>query len=356
MLPRTLFISLTLLFHSSFLYAGNWMSRLPDDAYVAALSIPGAHDAATGYGFSAWLGVFGNRYARTQDLDIAQQWHIGIRAFDLRPAVYKHYMNANHGIMPTRMRFDKVLQLLCDSLRTNPSEFIIIHLLHAADGDKVKNAYNARIQQLLHEERFKGCFINFKNDLKVRDMRGKILIISRNRYADTPIGGFFNLWTGTINWQRQTAGLITGDGNTSGKYCVQDFSSTHHEGGVKHKVQAINQMLDFSTRMKYTDPQEIRWVFNFASAYSKVESIFGRKISLSKGYRDNATYTHKAFLDYLATHPAGPTGIILMDFVGVDSSNGYSIQGGKLVDAIINNNFRYLKKVRLTVRHEEIVQ
>lgn len=343
MLLRTLVLLITLLLHSSFLYAENWMSRLPDDAYVAALSIPGAHDAATGYGFKGLLGIFGNRYARTQDLDISQQWHIGIRAFDLRPAVYQHYINANHGIMPTKMRFDKILQLLCDSLQANPSEFIIIHLLHASDGDKVKNAYNTRIQELLREDQLKRFLINFKHDLQVRDIRGKILIISRNHYADTPIGGFFNNWTGSINWHRQTAGSITGPHHATGKLHVQDFSATHHEGGVKQKIQAITQMLDSSTHMNPSDPQSLAWVFNFGSAYSKVQNIFGREISLSNGYRDNASHTHKAFLNYLHTHPAGPTGIILMDFAGVDRSNEYDTHGAALVQAIIHNNFQYLR-------------
>ena len=341
---KSFILIVVIFFNVITLHAGNWMSRLPDDAYVATLSIPGAHDAATGYGFSGLIGIFGNRYARTQDIDIAQQWHIGIRAFDLRPSVYKNYINTNHGIMPTKMRFDKALQLLCDSLKANPSEFVIIHLLHAADGDKVKDAYNTRIQALLRQDKFKRFLVNYKHDLKVSDMRGKILIISRNHYSNTPIGGVFNNWTGSLNWHRQTAGTITGIQNATGRLYVQDYSATHHTGGVNLKVNAIKQMLDSSTHMNLTDSKSLVWVFNFASAYSKVESIFGRKISLSNGYRDNATHTHKAILDYLQNHPAGPTGIILMDFVGVDHSNGYHTRGAELVQAIINNNFLYLKK------------
>ena len=33
-------------------FADDWMSRLDDGAYLTQLSIPGAHDAATGSGFS----------------------------------------------------------------------------------------------------------------------------------------------------------------------------------------------------------------------------------------------------------------------------------------------------------------
>ena len=339
-MKKILFVCILLVWHVSALLAENWMSRLPDDAYVATLSIPGAHDAATGYGFSGFIGMFGNRYARTQDLDISQQWHIGVRAFDLRPSVYKNHIHIHHGIMPTKVRFDQVLQLLCDSLKKSPSEFIIIHMLHAADGDKVKDAYNTRILQLLQQDRFSCFLINFRPDLQVRDMRGKILILSRDHYSDNPIGGIFTGWTGSLNWQRQTAGTIIGPQGAKGKLHVQDFSSTYSPGAVTLKVNALTKMLDHSTCMHPSTPSDLVWTFNFASAYSKVETLFGREISLSNGYRDNATHTHQALLNYLATHPASPTGIILMDFAGTDHSNGYHTRGAELVQAIICNNFR----------------
>ena len=339
-MKKILFVCILLVWHVSALLAENWMSRLPDDAYVATLSIPGTHDAATGYGFSGFIGMFGNRYARTQDLDISQQWHIGVRAFDLRPSVYKNHIHIHHGIMPTKVRFDQVLQLLCDSLKKSPSEFIIIHMLHAADGDKVKDAYNTRIQQLLRQDRFSRFLINFRPDLQVRDMRGKILILSRDHYSDTPIGGIFTGWTGSLNWQRQTAGTIIGPQGAKGRLHVQDFSSTYSLGAITLKVNALTKMLDVSTRMHHSTPSDLVWTFNFASAYSKVETLFGREISLSNGYRDNATHTHQALLDYFATRPAGPTGIILMDFAGTDHSNGYHTRGAELVQAIIRNNFR----------------
>ena len=44
---------------AAFIHAENWMSRLPDDAYVAVLSIPGTHEAATGSGWSAGMEDMG---------------------------------------------------------------------------------------------------------------------------------------------------------------------------------------------------------------------------------------------------------------------------------------------------------
>lgn len=67
-------------------------------------------------------------------------------------------------------------------------------------------------------------------------------------------------------------------------------------------------------------------------------------ISTADGYRDNAAHTNATIIDYLDTHEAGPTGIILMDYAGVDESNGYQTRGKELVEKIIANNFKYLKK------------
>ncbi len=340
---KTIFTLLSLMSLATAATADNWMKRLPDDTYVAMLSIPGAHDAATGCGWDGGLGELADRYARTQDIDIAQQWHIGVRAFDLRPCVYADYMNLNHGLMPTTMHMEHALQLLCDSLRRNPSEFAIVHMLHAADGDQVDNAYNERIQQLLSDEAYSDCLIDFAPDLTVGQMRGHLLVISRDRYADSPTtGGFFDAWTGEINWSRQLAARILGKGKATARLCVQDFSDTHREGDVERKVQAIRRMLDFTTKRATNGISDIRWAFNLASAYSKVESLFGNDISLSDGYRDNAVHTHAAILDYLRESTGGPAGVILMDYVGVDKSGDYQVRGRELVDSLIAFNFKYI--------------
>ena len=140
--------------------AENWMKQLPDEAYVAMVSIPGAHDAATGCGWADGWADLGDQLARTQDLDLSQMWQLGVRAFDLRPCVYEDYMNINHGMVPTAMTFERALQTLCDSLRANPSEFIVVHLLHEQDGDQVSDVYNARIQQLLRKDDL-SCYPSF---------------------------------------------------------------------------------------------------------------------------------------------------------------------------------------------------
>ena len=336
------------------LQADNWMKRLPDNAYISTLSIPGSHDSGTGNGFpsvtSSIYGPFGDKYARTQEISLQEQWNLGIRAFDLRPAVMDSYINVNHGVMPTKLHFDTALYTLRDLIRENPSEFAVIHLLHAAEGDEKKDVYEERLLELLGRDDLKDFFVPFKSDLTVKDMRGKILLLSRDAYADTPVGGFLQNWSGSEEWYWETRGQIAGPANAKATLYMQDYSETYQDGALDVKVAAIRKMLDFSTTHATKTASDIVWVYNFASAYSKrsrlyIPFVVDEQISSSDGYRDNAAHTHAAILDYLADpgHKAGPTGIILMDYAGTDWSNGYNTRGMELLNALIDNNFRYLQ-------------
>ena len=331
--------------------AENWQYRLPDKTFVANVSIPGAHDAATGSGWGSGLGMFGDSYARTQDLTIAQLWNCGVRAFDLRPCLYDGYMNLNHGMVPTAIRFEDTMLQLRDFLVQNPTEFIIIHLLHETDGDQVSDSYNDRIVAFLQSDAIKDYLIDFKRNLTVGEMRGKILVLSRDKYASKPIGGFLLNWkVDNVNWTDQTGGKIQGAKSTlQAALYMQDYSDTHNEGGVQTKLDAIKKMLDFSTKHNAYIASSIHWYFNFASGYSKVGSILGTTVSLSDGYRDNASNTNAFIVNYLKENAAGPTGIIMMDYAGVDKSNGYNVCGAQLVQALIDNNFGYIEDVPVSV-------
>lgn len=336
------------------LYADNWMHRLPDNAYVSTISIPGTHDSGTGNGFpgvtTSIYGPFGDKYARTQDKNLEAQWDLGIRAFDFRPAIQDGYINVNHGIMPTKLRFDNALYFLRDKLIENPSEFVVIHLLHASAGNDNASNYGQRLLELFNRNDLKDFLVDFKSTLTVREMRGKILLLSRNEYADKPVGGFFRNWTGQIDWDAQSQGQIVGASGATAKLYMQDYAETYKGGELERKVAAVRQMLDFSTKHKTTSASDIVWVYNFASAYSKVSRLYipliiDQDISSSDGYRDNAAHTNAAIIDFLAdeANTPGPTGIVLLDYVGVQSSNGYNTRGQEVVDAIIANNFRYLQ-------------
>ena len=323
--------------------ADNWMNRLPDEAYVAAISIPGAHDAATGSGWEAGYADLGDAFARTQELTLAEMWSAGIRAYDLRPCTRDGYLTINHGIIPTAMRFDTALRLLCDSLAANPSEFVIIHLLHESDGDQVDGSYNQLLLNVLNYDGLASFLVDFRRDLTVADVRGKMLILSRDAYASKPVGAFIRNWSHSADWSAMTRGQLTGASSTaSATLYMQDYYETFAEGAMDTKIAAMTRLLHFSTTHATTSASSIRWVMNFASAYSLTTSLFGYTVSISDGYRDNASQTHRAMIDFLASNNAGPTGIVFMDYAGIDHSGDYITLGAQLTDAIIANNFGYL--------------
>lgn len=306
----------------------NWMSELPDDAYVAQLSIPGTHDSATGNGTDV------DFLARTQEIPLDQQLEIGIRAFDFRPKVNGSTLNAQHGVVNCKITFDDAMKnVIGKFLSDNPDEFIVLHLLYASGYDKDKDKYAELLKALFESDELKDKVIAFRRDLTVGEMRGKILVLSRDRYADEPFfGGFFESWSEEFNNLSNRSRIIgaSGDDMNSSKLFVQDRANTN--GNRDEKAGFMTNLLDFTTRHTINgDPANIVWAFNFLSSYDKS--------STSSSYKSNATIFNQKFVDYVTAdgYIPGPTGFVMMDWVGIDATNGNAS-----VKAVIDNNFRYI--------------
>ena len=340
-----LFSLVTLLVAGECVKAENWMNRLPDDTYVSVVSIPGSHDSATGCGWAEGNEWMGETFAQTQDLDLGAQWAVGVRSFDLRPCKHKDgHLHINHGLVATNKRFDEAMCQLRDSLIANPSEFIIVHVMHETDaysnGGEPEGNWGNMMLEVFNRDDLKDFFIGFKRSLKVADVRGKMLVLSRDTYTSgNPVGGMIKGWTHSVDWNRQTQGKIEGPNSATGSLYMQDFYNPVNEGEMEIKIEAIKKMLDYSTTMPLNKLSGLRWIVNSASGYSK--TMFG--FPSSDGYRDHAVQTNQTVLDYLATHEAGPLGELMMDYVGVDKSGDYDVKGLELVRAVIENNFKYLK-------------
>lgn len=323
--------------------AEDWMGNIPDNTYVAALSIPGTHDTATANGWTTGSSILlASKYSETQSINFEAQWNLGIRAFDFRPKVDGSNLRCCHGKHETKLMFNDAMNSLADWLDKHPTEFAVIHLLYADGYDSDKDKYNTNLQNLMASDKLKDKIVDYRRDLTVGEMRGKILLLSRDEYNTAPMGGFLKNWCGYIDWNAQSNGWIAGAGSdefSTGALYMQDLADTHEDGKKEEKVAAIRRMLDYSTTHYSTDPRQQVWMMNFASAYSKITTLAGNEISLSEGYKDNAITTNKAILDYLndGSKIAGPTGIILMDYVGIDETSG-----NEVVKAIIDQNAKYL--------------
>lgn len=307
----------------------NWMSRLDDSAYVHQVSIPGTHDAGTGNGTAL------DAFARTQDLTIEEQFDAGVRAFDLRPSVKDGALQIYHGSIRTKISFDQALSALCSRLDDNPTEFAIVIMRHEDDheSDAEMQQWNALIRQTLNDNRYAERFVEFHEALTVGKARGKILILSRDRYADRPVGGFIDGWTHSADLSDQSRPTVIGGNSTSPtQIYVQDFYEVRDEMDLK--LSSLLTLLDLSTAFNKTVFHT--WVINHTSGYCNTG------IASRNAYRANAVSTNTAVADYLSGRSqTGPTGMVMMDFAGVDLSGDHEVNGRKLIDAIVDNNFRY---------------
>ena len=287
----------------------NWMAALPDRAPLRSLSIPGTHDAGT-KGFS-WS-------AECQRLSINEQLSAGVRAFDLRPGVngntlYIYHSELVHGSETLGSIFDTYDAFLA----SHPGEFLFIFLkVEAGDGAKwaelMKQVLDAHANRLLELNPY----------LTVEQMRGKMLVLSRDSWGDTNYGA-----VRANSWQDNK----TFDMNYRGHYgdelqCrIQDIYNVTSDENLNKKKSDIQTLLAES--MAGTTG---KFYINHTSGYTN-SSIFSNRY-----VADCAEKCNQVALNYLSSN-SGPTGIILMDFAGTDSYSSYNTRGQQLVDAIITN-------------------
>ena len=299
----------------------NWMQALDDNLFLSRLSIPGAHDAATSNCSSS--GLTGS--AHTQTYTIAQQLALGVRMFDLRPAWDGKDMMIYHGIVSTGVKFEDALNTLCDFLDAYPQEFLFVIMRHEDDSESSSHKTEWPVQMGKYLAAKKHYIIDYTPTLTVRDLRGKLLVMSRNTYEGGPIGGYLNGGGDNSTYDRTLSGM-------SGAYMnmtTQDMYDVAASGQLAQKVTAIKSLLSRSLSEK-----EYRLYMNHASGYSKKTSIFGITFSSFEGVQECASTCNKAFIDYMQGKK-GPMGFVMMDFAGDDNYHGQ-----ELIDVIINNCFK----------------
>lgn len=325
---KKLLLSLCLLAMSLVALADNrnWMGRLDDNLFVHQLTIPGAHDAATG------SGTVADEWARTQDHDLPAQLRAGVRAFDLRPAVSGDSLHIFHGRVRTNKSFAGALNDFIRFLAENPSEFIIVEIQHERDGDNNNPNWNRLVSQVLNSASFRPHLAAFRPDLRVGELRGKILMLSRDRYAELPVGAFVDGWSFEADLASQAGASIT-NGRERCQLVQQDYYDMTAPGAPAIKSNAIQTLAEYSTQL---DNKDHSWFGNNVSGFALTTDGHVTRT----GYRDNAATQNNVLLRYLRTARRGPLGIILMDFAGSNKSGGYRVNSQRLINALIKQNFR----------------
>lgn len=299
-----------------------WQKDIPDATTVRSMSIPGAHDAATGHGFSGFSAIGSLVSGKTQSKKLDALFDAGVRAFDLRPTHKSKSdgkLHIYHGILKTNVTMKEALNILKDKLVANPTEFVVIVMRHESDSDDDGAAWPGAMKDLLAG--YEDYLVKFTPSLNVGAARGKMLVLTRDAF-DSEYAGLIERWTHSDNFDEQQNAQISLGRNRS-TLVVQDYYECESND---RKTATIKNVFDYA--INNTD--ESSWVINHTSGYVG-------NAGTESAVKNLAKVTNKYMVDLLAQKSVnGRTGIVLMDFAAdSDCDKG-------LVEAIISNN-EYLK-------------
>ena len=287
---------------------------------------------------------------KTQELTLDQQFEIGIRVFDLRPAVKKNDLKLCHGIVETTFAWDQVMERFKYYLSEHPGEFIIALIRHEDEADNKNSSWGSIMQTKLESLKAEtnpktneSYTADFKPDLTVGELRGKILFLCRDwtKYNnDGPVVGGYTGWSHSPSGSEVSiySRTVTGTMNIQDCYSPsEDGQSKWYDTGKFPEIKwnGIKTLLDKSMSF-HTNPEMVnRWSVNHTSGYVGWAST-------TNGYRENAANNNIKLYNYInSTTWCGSTGIVLMDFVGAHTSGSYTVYGDLCPQAIIDNNYKY---------------
>lgn len=349
----------------------NWQSYLPDDVFVAHVSLPGTHDTATGHGWTSKSAATGPSKSTTQAVTIDDQLAGGVRAFDFRPGTRDGKLNCNHGMDQVNLYLDAAFDKLTAYLDAHPKEFFVIHLfrgnvyrtgelptlgglLGGTEKAADQEAYNNLFNEFFNKGKYADYIVDYSPYLKVKDIRGKMVIFRRDRidFAHVAKGGNLGNWPGAEeDWSENSTTSVTHDTDPSinGIVRATDVSSPDNETQLQTELNSISNLFNYNVASQLPNDAKREnvaykphWTMIFTSgAYNGEETA---------GYLRNAEYTNPYFTSLLrdaqAAGKTGPAGTVFSDWVLVDthkySSTTYDTKGIDLIPAIYENNFHYI--------------
>ena len=301
--------------------ATDWLGMVKDETKVCKLSIPGTHDTMTGMGFyQPVLKYVFNMTAISQVSTLEEQMNTGLRFFDIRPVVStdtiakKKILRLTHGISELDISFEWTIDQLQSFLKAHPSEFFIAKLQFDNGFEDQKDLY-ALLSDVLHKSKYQGLFFeNWRPDITVGEMRGKILLLSR--YDLRPLNAIYNYPIVYCDWpdedpdieedlnpqaQRNCAMYNMNDSTIKATLYKQDYYKTTTEKRMRNKQQTVIDMMHSAREATASD--ENIWIVNHCSAYTEVSP---------RGYITNASNLHPLVVADLLSNE-GTVGIIPMD-------------------------------------------
>lgn len=257
-----------------------WMKEVDDNTLITNMSIPGTHDSGATHSIFDVAG-------KCQDLSIKTQLTIGVRFLDLRLQLVNNEFKIVHSFVDQKLKFTSVLKDICNFIKQNNSEFLIISIKEEAESKKSTKGFEEALLQELNNYQDIISYDELPKTLK--EARGKIYILSR--YNEATIG--IKAYSG---WQDSTSFLLR-DIYVQDNYAVDN---------VEIKKQ------DIINTINYSKNNDSVLVLNFTSCY--LNNAFPPTYAGTPALEINPW-----LIEYLSesTHSLG---IIIVDFISKEIS------------------------------------
>jgi len=312
----------------------DWLGLIKDDTKVCNLSIPGTHDSMTGMGFyQPTLKYIFNATSISQVTTLQQQMENGIRFFDMRPVVSidtlqqdpkkRQILRMAHGISEIDVTLEQTLDQMKSYLNTHKSEFFIVKM-QADNGMESQVRWIVLLKQVLNLDKYKDLFVtNWKPEITVGEMRGKILLMSRYDFSELADAASFPsvvcTWSEedpdideNINENVQTGCeiFLPTDKTVNTTLYVQDYYKSNSNKRLENKKKTVIDMMQSARTTIAADKKTNKniWIINHCSAYTEVSP---------RGYLANASIIHPLVIDNLLKNK-GTVGIMPIDMAGHD--------------------------------------
>lgn len=214
--------------------ASKWMTQVADEIEFKKLSIPG-----TGGSFSYKYTADDDGYFRSQHthMDIAAQWKIGIRAFEI---VSDRQSRASAALTGKDVTCNKesvgitvgaAVDLINTQLNNNPDECAILIFTYQPTGGwswgRNASTYASNLAAWFNSISYKDKFILYTPNLTMQDVRGKILTIVRVNQRDEDSNSFANAVSALSNCPFL---VVNGCGTAKDKWGARGYTITTSEG------------------------------------------------------------------------------------------------------------------------------
>ena len=328
--------------------SSDWMTKLPDTAYVSDLTIPGAHDATTcNISASPFAGAY-----RCQQFYMPDLLELGVRYFDLR--IYKdgsalalrHGNNALGSSCKDQdgntITMDQVMRWTESFLDEHPGETVIFQIKDESDKDASTEEIYSFFESLAKQ--INGRIYSGDGAPQLADVRGKIIIMSRlsTSVEKVKTGDYLvdendagkGKWAISAEWQQGDAKDQTAN-QAASTDVYEVWTQDAYDMNADDKWPWIEYALfgrdhHFGAKMRHDDIAsngKKAWVVNYTSCVHLLKDT----------PQDTARVTNRRLLqsDELSTSANKYLGVVCEDFIDE-----------QLAQRLYAINFKYVKDPR----------